>query len=153
MLVNVSTYLPCEPEQAIRNLKTTRLHQYVAAPLLGMFPIQPPRLPEVWPEGTSWFSMRLFGFIPFGKQAIVISFPEHKGGFCVRDNGYGSLTRKWDHVVTVEASGNGTLYRDRVTVEAGILTPLVWGFALVFYRHRQGRWRKLVDRSFEYPDS
>jgi hypothetical protein len=153
MLVDVSTYLPCDPEQAIRHMRTTRLHQYVAAPLLRMIPRRPSRLPEIWPEGTSWFSMRLFGFIPFGKQATVVSFPEHEGGFCVRDNGYGSLARKWDHVVTVEASGNGTLYRDRVTVEAGILTPIAWGFAQVFYRHRQRRWRKLVARSFNYAAS
>ena len=153
MLVDVSTYLPCAPEQAIRHVRSSWLLQYVAEPLLKLVPKEPSQLPATWSEGTYWVYMRLFGFVPFGKQAIVISFPEHKGGFSVRDNGYGSLTRKWDHVVTVEASGNGTLYRDRVTIEAGILTPLVWGFAQIFYRHRQRRWRELAARSFEYQDA
>ena len=108
MLVDVSTYLPREPEQAIRHVKTTQLHQYAAAPLLKFVPKEPSQLPEIWSEGTYWVSMYLFGFIPFGKQAIVVSFPEHKAGFCVRDKGYGSLARKWDHVVTVEASVDGS---------------------------------------------
>ena len=151
MLVDVSTYLPCKPEQAISHAGTTRLLQHVAAPLIKMRPIQPSQLPEIWSEGTYWVFMYLFGFIPFGKQAMVVSFPECGQAFCVRDNGYGTFMRTWDHVVTIEKSGDGTLYRDRLTVKAGILTPLVWGFAQIFYRHRQRRWRNLVARSFNYP--
>jgi hypothetical protein len=150
MLVDVSTYLPCKPEQAILHVKTPRLHRYVTAPLLRMVPTEPSQLPETWSEGTYWVSMYLFGFIPFGRQAMVVSFPDCGDPFCVRDNGYGTFMRKWDHLVTIEQAGDGSLYRDRVTVEAGLLTPLVWGFAQIFYRHRQRRWRRLVARSFNY---
>jgi hypothetical protein len=125
----------------------------VAAPLIKMRPSQPTELPEIWSEGTYSVFMYLFGFIPFGKQAMVVSFPEYKDGFCLCDNGYGTFIRKWDHLVTIEGTGDGTLYRDRLTVEAGILTPFVWGFSQLFFRHRQRRWRKLVARSFEYPGS
>lgn len=150
MLVDVSTYLPCRPEQAIHHACTSRLLQYVADPLLKLVPKEPSRLPETWSEGTYRVSMYLFGFLPFGAQAVVISFPESKNAFCVRDNGYGSRIRKWDHFVTIEQAGDGTLYRDRVTIEAGILTPFVWALAQVFYRHRQRRWRRLVAHSFNY---
>ena len=153
MFVDVSTYLPCKPEQAISHVGTSRLLQYVAEPLVKILPRQPSQLPETWSQGTYWVSMYLLGFIPFGKQAVVISFPECEEAFCVRDNGYGSLVRKWDHVITIEQAGDGTLYRDRVTIEAGILTPLVWGFAQILYRHRQRRWRKLVADSFNYQAS
>jgi hypothetical protein len=151
MYLDLSTYLPCKPEQVISHAATTRLFQYVAAPLIKMRPTDPKELPEVWSEGTYWVSMYLFGFIPFGKQAMVVSFPEQNGAFCLHDNGHGTLINKWDHVITIEESGDGTLYRDRLTVEAGILTPVVWGFAQIFFRHRQRRWRKLVARSFNFP--
>ncbi len=153
MHVDVSTYLPCRPEEAVRHITTTRLLLHVAAPLIKMRPIRPKELPETWSEGTYWVHTYLYGFIPFGKQAMVVSFPECREAFCVRDNGHGSFMRKWDHLVTVEPSGDGTLYRDRFEVEAGLLTPLVWGFAQVFYRHRQRRWRKLAARSFDFPSS
>lgn len=153
MLIDVSTYLPCKPEQAIRHARTSRLLRYVAEPLVKLVPRQPSRLPETWSEGTYWVSLYLFGFIPLGRQAVVISFPEARNGFLVRDNGYGSFIHRWDHIITLEPAGNGTLYRDRLTIEAGVLTPLVWGFAHLFYRHRQRRWRKLVDHSFNYTAS
>ncbi|MBN8607821.1 MAG: hypothetical protein J0L81_12970 [Caulobacterales bacterium] len=45
--------------------------------------------------------------------------------------------------------GDGALYRDRVRVEAGLLTPGVWMFAALFFRWRQMRWRALVKRGFK----
>jgi hypothetical protein len=70
---------------------------------------------------------------------------------CVRDNGHGDLPRKWDHRITlVPQPGGGTLYTDRVEVGAGVLTPFVWLFAGMFYRHRQRRWRRLVENDFDY---
>lgn len=56
----------------------------------------------------------------------------------------------WDHIITIAAVGSGTLYRDRVTIRAGLLTPAVWLFALLFYHHRQRRWRQLVRNGFDY---
>jgi len=40
--------------------------------------------------------------------------------------------------------------RDRVANNAGILTPCIWLFAQLFYRHRQRRWRQLVKGGFTY---
>jgi hypothetical protein len=42
------------------------------------------------------------------------------------------------------------LSRDTVEVRAGVLTPFIWLFAQLFYRHRQRRWRALVARRFAY---
>jgi hypothetical protein len=36
-------------------------------------------------------------------------------------------------------------YRDRVEIDAGVLTPLVVAFARWFYGVRQRRWRVLAD--------
>jgi hypothetical protein len=152
MKVDISTILPCQMDEVIKHVKTPRLHRYVTRPVLKFVPLNPPELPEVWTEGTYWVSMYLFGFIPSGRQAIVISFPESESAFTVRDAGHGSMVRQWDHVVTIQPKGEATLYRDRVSIKAGLLTPIVWAFARFFYQHRQRRWRRLAENSFQYGD-
>ena len=95
--------------------------------------------------------MFLFGFIPLGWQAIVISLPEPRGNTrFVRDNGHSPLIRRWDHWITIEPSEDGkrTRYTDTVEVEAGLLTPVIAAFARVFYAHRQRRWRALARTGF-----
>ena len=150
MLVDVFTFLPCAPHEVIKHVKTPRLLMHVAHPLVRFIPRDPAQLPETWAEGTYWMSLYLFGFIPFGKQAVVITYPNPSNGFSIRDNGHSALIKKWDHAITVESSANGTLYRDRVIIEAGLFTPFIWLFAQVFYRHRQRRWRQLVASGFRY---
>ena len=149
MHVDISTNLPCKLDDVILHVKSSRLLLYVAKPMVSFVPITPTQLPQVWTEGTYWVSLFLFGIIPFGRQAVVISYPSSVP-FTLRDNGYSALIRKWDHVITVEPSSNGTLYRDRVTIKAGILTPFIWLFAQLYYHHRQRRWRQLVERGFSY---
>lgn len=152
MQVDISTQLPCDSRDAIEHAKSSRLLLHVAKPLVTFVPIEPAQLPGTWTDGTYWVSLRLFGIIPFGKQAIVISYPS-SAPFTLRDNGHSAMIRTWDHVITITPSGNGTLYRDRVAIEAGMLTPIMWLFAQLFYRHRQRRWRRLARRGFSYGDS
>lgn len=149
MRVDIATYLPCTPALAIANVNSPQLLLHIAKPLVTFVAIEPPQFPVTWTEGTYRVSMRLFGIIPLGKQDIVISHPPGEV-FTLRDNGRSALIKTWDHLITVTASGSGTLYRDQVTIEAGLLTPLVWLFALFFYSHRQRRWRQLVSAGFNY---
>ncbi|MFO7859839.1 MAG: hypothetical protein R6U41_01320 [Desulfosalsimonas sp.] len=37
-------------------------------------------------------------------------------------------------------------YTDKIEISAGLLSPLIWLFAHVFYRHRQRRWKLLLER-------
>lgn len=149
MLVDIATYLPCTPAVAIDHVNSPRLLLHIAKPLVRFAALEPPHFPLTWADGTYRVSMRLFGIIPLGEQAIVISHPP-ADIFTLRDNGRSALIRTWDHMITITPSGNGTLYRDQVVIEAGLLTPLVWSFALLFYHHRQRRWRQLVSAGFDY---
>lgn len=150
MIVDVSTFLPVLPEKVAAHLRTSRLLIHVASPVVKFIPAGATQLPEKWEEGAYWVSLRLFGFIPFGKQAVVISYPESPNYFSIRDNGHSVLVKKWDHRITINPMGTGTLYRDHVTIEAGVFTVFVWAFAQLFYRHRQRRWRQLVTSGFNY---
>jgi hypothetical protein len=56
-------------------------------------------------------------------------------------------------MITIEPNAAGVVYRDRVEVRAGVLTPFIWVFAQIFYRHRQRRWRRLAANGFDYGES
>lgn len=155
MKVALSTTLDAPAVRVWQEVRTTRLLAYVAAPLQVFEPLEPPELPEVWSDGAYRVRLKLLGVLPVGTQCIVISFPAGDlpghGRFELRDNGYGSLAKRWDHRIVVQALPDGrTRYTDSVEVRAGLLTPLVWAFATAFYRHRQRRWRRLVRRGFRY---
>ncbi len=144
MQLNIATYLDCSVEQAITHVKTTRLLKFVAHPIVHFTPIEPNTWPVTWAEGTYWVGVRILGFLPFGKQAIVISFPKSVDGFLLRDNGYSGVVKVWDHTISITIDAGQTRYSDSVTIEAGVFTLPVWLFAQAFYRHRQRRLRLLA---------
>ena len=150
MKIDLATVLPCAPEEAAAHAMSTRLLQYVAHPLVSFSPLAGGSFPETWTVGTHWVRLRLFGVLPLGRQAIVISMPSLAGGFAIRDAGYSALIPVWDHLISIVPHRNGCLYRDQLTVSARILTPLIWMFAQLFNRHRQRRWRQLVANGFDY---
>ena len=86
--------------------------------------------------------------LPFGKQWIVTSVHDPKTGEWpkqLRDNGSSAIIKKWDHWITISPNAEGgTRYSDDVEVSAGIMTPVIWALAWVFYWHRQKRWRGLA---------
>ncbi|MCE5209133.1 MAG: hypothetical protein AB1649_28620 [Chloroflexota bacterium] len=152
MRIRLTTVLNCPKERAWQAVQTTRLLEYIAAPLVRFDPLQPSRLPETWVEGSYQVRMKIFGWFSFGKHWIVISKPQAENGpYHIRDNGYGDHIKKWDHWINIQdALDEKTLYTDQVDIEAGLLTPVVWLFSQVFYRYRQRRWRELVKNNFQY---
>jgi ligand-binding SRPBCC domain-containing protein len=151
MKTTVSTLLDAPPERVWEALQRPGLLEYVAAPLVEFEPVDPPSFPERWAREEYRVRMALFGVLPLGEQTIRISKPrvddaEGEQFYRLRDDGSGRLASTWDHLISVRETPDGkTVYTDEVEVEAGLLTPLVWLFAAVFYRHRQRRWRKLVE--------
>lgn len=154
MLVERSIYLAAGMDQCLQNLLSPRLFAHVSWPIMRFVPLDPPVMPVQWDQRKYLVKMRLFGCIPFGSQTINVSLLADKPGHVlVRDNGYGSLIKRWDHRITLISMQEGTLYTDRVEIQAGFLTPVVWVFASLFFRHRQRRWRALVNSGFKYPGS
>lgn len=150
MHVDISSTLSCTYEQAVTEVQATRLLQYVARPIVHFSPVGKDAFPPAWTVGTHWVNLWLFGVLPLGRQAIVISFPPVASGFALRDAGHSALIPTWDHLITIEQGKSAVVYRDRVEIRAGILTPFVWLFAEIFYRHRQRRWKKLVESEFDF---
>ena len=149
-LVTLTTTLACAPGEAWTKVRTSALLLHVAAPLIRFTPKGGKAFPALWEPGEYRAWMWLFGFMPVGWQAVVISEPAPQGETrFIRDNGYGPLIRRWDHWIEISPGPDGsTIYTDRVAIEAGLLTPLIAAFARVFYAHRQRRWRQLAETGF-----
>jgi hypothetical protein len=153
MKVSVATIFNASADQIWSEVCKSRLLDFVAAPLLVFKPNNGQSLPDIWNEADHRVTMMAFGLLPIGWQIISTSYPASPtaGSRQLRDNGRGASVKRWDHLITVTARDDGrTDYRDDVIVEAGLLTPLVFAYAHFFYRHRQKRWRKLIDAGFNY---
>jgi hypothetical protein len=148
--VTLSTTLECTADEAWERVRTWPLLRHVAAPLIRFTPKGDTVFPVHWQPGEYRAWMWLFGVIPLGWQAVVISEPPPDGATrFIRDNGYSPLIRRWDHWIAITPMAEGTAhYVDRVDIDAGLLTPLVARFARVFYAHRQRRWRALARTGF-----
>jgi hypothetical protein len=156
MNTTVSTLLDAEPGAVWEELQRPALLEYVASPLVVFDPVDPRSFPEQWGADEYEVAMRLFGVVPLGRQTIRVSTvratdTEGEQFYQLRDDGSGRLVPVWDHRISVRETADGkTVYTDEIEVEAGVLTPLVWLFATLFYCHRQRRWQKLVEADFEY---
>jgi hypothetical protein len=94
--------------------------------------------------------MRLLGFVPIGWEEIVVTDIEKDAAgqrWSFRDAGSGSLARRWDHRLIVQAWGERTRYTDRLEIEAGRLTLAAGWFGRLLFAWRHHRWRVLVRQS------
>lgn len=127
------------PADAVWNaLRKSETLRYVARPLLCF----EGDLPRRWPVRG--------GVVRVERMLLLCVVPAwgHELRFVrVDDEGYEMLTnegggpiKEWNHRIRVEPlSERLCRYTDEVEVRAGVLTPLVWCFAQLFYRHRQMR--------------
>ncbi len=148
--IQISTYLDAPPETVRDHALRSEVLEYIAKGMLRFKPIEPDAFPEVWRPGNYRVMMYWKGILPIGWQMIVIEPQPMRGEvWSMRDNGYGALIKTWDHMIEISPDGAGTHYVDKLTIDAGLLTPVIAIFAGRFYRHRQKRWRRLVSNQFD----
>ena len=151
--IEIGTELPAAADKVMDAVGQPRLLDYVSRPILRFKPVDPARLPGCWKPGSYRVGLYLGGWLPLGWQVIRIEpLPDEGTARGIRDNGYGWAIRRWDHEIRVIPQGDHCYYSDRITIDAGWLTPFIIAFARRFYRHRQQRWRQLVSSGFSYED-
>jgi ligand-binding SRPBCC domain-containing protein len=143
--VRVSTELAAPPERVWQMVKKIETLQYVTRGLLGFRPLGP--IPAELAAGdVVRIRLLFFHVIPAWTHEIRIVSVDEPGRRIETAEGGGAV-KIWNHVITVEPAGPGhTRYTDAIEIEAGVLTPLVRGYAHAFYRYRQRRWRRLIKR-------
>jgi hypothetical protein len=124
-------------------VKTPAAFRRVTRGLLAMPAIQ--HRESTWEVGETvvgW--VFLFGFIPFSRHTLHISVIDDAAR-TLSSRESGGLVRIWNHDIIVTPVGDRRcVYRDRVEIDAGMLTPFVALYATWFYRARQRRWRTLA---------
>lgn len=148
MKVDLSTRIDLSAQAVWAEVQTAPLLMHIAWPLIQFVPVGKEPFSAFKSGGRYPVKLRFFGVLPFGTQWIVTSVHEPENGEWpkrLRDDGHSAMIRKWDHWITVMPNPDGsTDYNDEVHISAGVLTPFIWAFAQLFYRHRQRRWRGLA---------
>lgn len=148
-VVEASTHLDAPPESIFPRLLEVGTLAHVAAPWLRFRPVGEPV--TRWAVGVSHrFQLSLFGLVPLGSHEIELVTIDADEGLLESEE-RGRMASTWNHRITIDAVPGGSRMTDRVELEAGALTPLVRAFAWVFYRHRQQRWRDLIDDAAPEP--
>lgn len=147
--IELTTRLPASADRVWQELRKPALLEHVAAGRLRFVPIEPPALPEHWQDGDYRVALRGFGWLPLGEQVISIRIRDEDR--TLHDRGSSRFFRRWDHRISVEPDGpDATRYTDSVEFDAGILDPLLLPLVKDFFRHRQRRWRRLVENGFDH---
>ena len=136
--------LDCTPDVAWRAIAKPDVFREVSSPLMRITSKKPLAFPDVWTgDAPHPVNLYMFGIIPMGTQSIDVHFTERPGGVRMMiDSGKplsGPMTiiKNWDHRMAVSAAlGNKTLFRDRLVVKAGLLTPIVWLGLSIFWQFR-----------------
>lgn len=150
MKVRLTTRIDLPADEVWRRLIMPETLAAISSPVIR-FQFPEGDKPMKWADGEVVEpKLYMFGVIPLGKQSIVPSIhlsEREPWPKVLRDNGHSWLIETWDHWIHVKPDAEGgTRYRDEVEVRAGMITPLIWMFARLFYAHRQRRWRKLASQ-------
>lgn len=143
MIVKISTPLNVPAEVVWGRVKQTATFQYVTRGVLRFSAAT--GLPKEWYQGQKCNSrLILFGVFPAWVHELeVVRLDNARRELQTAEKG--GLLRSWDHTLTVAPDDEGCcIYTDTVVLDAGILTPLIWLIAHVFFRYRQMRLRRLV---------
>ena len=144
--------LDCEPDVAWRAIANPKVFTAVSSPWLKIVSKEQGGFPQAWiGDGPHEVSMRFFGLIPMGRQTIDVSFTQRPGGVRMMiDSGKPlsgpmKMVKNWDHRMAISpAENNQTLYRDRLVVKAGLLTPFVFIGLWTFWQIRGAKLKKLA---------
>jgi len=146
LTVRLSTQLPASADEAWERLlqKETFLDIIRGWLTVKNFDSLPARL--FLPATTFVMQIRPFGIGPVSSHSVrVIRVDLATREIETEESG--QLVTSWNHQMKVETlPGNQSRYTDCIHLKAGLLTPLVWLFACLFYRSRQRRLRLLFTR-------
>jgi hypothetical protein len=159
MRVLLKFVLDCDPDAAWRALHSPTAFREVALPWLDFRSSEAGGFPTVWSDGEHRVTVRAFGAVTVGTQAIRLSQtgarePDVR---ILRDSGGGTggllgALPHFDHRMAIAPDPAGpdadgrirTLYRDQLIVRAGVLTPLAWYTLWAFWQWRGLRLRQLA---------
>lgn len=144
MTVVKSSVLPAGIDAVWEKLQSLEALQYVASPYASFEP-EDSAAPLIWRRGETYrLAFRLFTIIPLGIHTIkIVRLDPGAREICSHENN--RFVPVWNHRIQLTSAADGkTFYTDEVTIDAGLMTPLVYLWAKCFYAHRQRKWAGLL---------
>ena len=143
--IKVSTVFPATAAEVWEKMQQPETLCYIAAPFVVFEPLGEGL--GIWREGRAAdFRLKIFGLISFGGHRIRIAQAD-RDTFTVQTHESGTHLRAWNHRIALQPLGESrTRYTDEIEVDAGWKTAAVYGFGVLFFRHRQRRWLRLLAR-------
>lgn len=150
MIARISTRLACSERDLWKKIIEPQSLQFVASPLVRFEPLEQGVLSGEWQVGIPYpLKLYFLKVIPLGSHTIQLVRIDKETNTIVSQES-GRLARVWNHTITFrEVAGDVVHYTDEIEIRAGWLTPAIWLFAQVFYRHRQRRWKVLLRNEHE----
>ncbi len=143
MQAHIETDLATSADRAWETLLKKETFAYITRGFLGFNNIDP------WPDrfGEDFeikTGLVLFGLLPLWRHEMRVIRVDPQQRLIESREGGGPV-HTWNHLIKLTPlDERHCRYLDEVELKAGLLTPLVWLFAQVFYRYRQARWRRLA---------
>lgn len=150
MRVTLRLELDAYPETVWTMLHDPLALAAVVAPLFELEPVGHRRFPPTWTAGDHLVRLRLLGLVALGDQRIRLSTSRKGDARILEDSGAPvsgvlGLITGWRHRMAVSPlPGGRTLYRDRLDVSAGLLTPVVWLGLWALWQYRALGIRRVV---------
>lgn len=144
MIVRATTSLELPAQVAWELLKRRDTFLFITGGAMGY------RGSEAWPEILMTPGMRVetvvspLGILPGSSHSIHIVHVDEED-MRIETEESGGFIQVWNHSMKIEPESESRCrYSDRIELHAGTLTSIIWLFASLFYRYRQGRWRRLA---------
>lgn len=148
MIACISTSLSCNESTFWSIISRSSSLQYVSLPVLRFVPFKSGIFDNEWVVGKSYeLKLYLFCIIPLGRHRIRLVKLDKKTNTIMSEES-GLLAPVWHHTISFKQTGEKRIaYTDLIEIKAGLLTPVIWAFAHLFYRHRQKRWKLLLKQA------
>ena len=143
MRLKISKILTSPADRTWEFVKDPRNLLFVSRGMLGF--CNADRLPPRWQEGDSFRTRLLFFHLLPGwiHEIHIEHLDDRERELCTNETG--KLVPVWRHRIHVEAvSETQCRYTDEIEFQAGLLSPLVWLWAQIFYRYRLYRSKQLA---------
>lgn len=143
--VRVSTQFACTEDELWQKIAEPSSLQVVSSPILRFVQQNEADLEAEWQVNRPYsLKLYLLKFIPLGEHTItLVKIDRERNRIISRESG--QLATVWNHMISFyEVEPWLVHYTDEIEIKAGWLTPAIWLFAHLFYRHRQRRWKKLL---------
>ncbi len=144
-IVKVSSVFHADINEFWDKLQRLDTLQFIAAPFAA-FELHE-KTQVKWREGETFaFRLKLFGLFSLGTHTIrVVQFD--KMTYTVYTIESNKSVPVWNHRIVLRKMDENTLhYTDEVELQAGWKSILVYWWSCTFYRHRQKKWRKLLEQ-------